>query len=139
MNNGYYKEADNFNRMFNESSSKGYQAQYTRLNNDKYGSNKKKKMSGLQLITTLVVGGVIGYYTYKNVLKPASQTIFKLKSMFDSMGSDNNFNRTNNHVFKENTRVFDGQVRPLSERELRQLERDDQNTIYCEYSVRDIN
>lgn len=138
MNNEYYREADNFNRMFNESSSKGYQAQYTRLNNDKYGSNKKKKTSGLQLITTLIVGGVIGYYTYKNVLKPASQTILKLKSMFDNMGPDNT-NRTNNHVFRENDRVFDGHIRPLSQRELRELERDYQNTIYCEYSVRDIN
>ena len=137
MNNEYYREADNFNRMFNESSSKGYQTQYTRLNNDKYGSNKKKKMSGLQLITTLIVGGVIGYYTYKNVLKPASQTILKLKSMFDNMGPDNT-NRTNNHVFRENDRVFDGHIRPLSQRELRELERDYQNTIYCEYSVQDI-
>lgn len=133
----FYREADNFNRMFNESSSKGYQTQYSKVNNDRYRSNKKKKMSGAQLITTLIVGGVLGYYTYKNVLKPASQTIGKLKNLFDTIDPNHNSSNNRNNVYHNQERVFDGKVRPLSDRELRQIERDYENTIYCEYTVHD--
>ena len=128
MNN--YGAAEEFNKMYRESNSKGYQARYSKVNNGR----QNKSNTTTKIVTGLVVGGIIGYYTYKNVLKPAASLLGKLGSIFNDYTDSN---RNNSRANFNNERVFDGQVRKLSEQELRKIERDYPNTIYASYEVVD--
>ena len=123
-----YGAAEEFNKMYRESNSKGYQARYSKVNNGR----KNKSNTTTKIVTGLVVGGIIGYYTYKNVIKPAASLLGKLGNIFNDYTDSN---RNNSKVHFNNDRVFDGQVRRLSEQELRRMERDYQNTIYVPYEV----
>lgn len=126
MNN--YGAAEEFNKMYSESNSKGYQVRYSKVNNGR----KNKSNTTTKIVTGLVVGGIIGYYTYKNVIKPAASLLGKLGNIFNDCTDSN---RNNSKVHFNNDRVFDGQVRKLSDQELRRMEQDYQNTIYVPYEV----
>ena len=134
MNN--YGAANEFNKMFDESKSKGYQPRYSTVKNNK--SNNSQSF-GIKFVSTLVVGGVIAYYTYKNILKPAAKFVCKLGFILndcDIPGSSNDNSRRNNRANFTNDRVFDGQVRKLRPDELRYLERDAENNIYAQYEIK---
>lgn len=132
MNN--YGAANEFNKMFDESKSKGYQPRYSTVKNNK--SNNSQSF-GIKFVSTLIVGGVIAYYTYKNILKPAAKFVCKLGFILNDCDvGTNNYSRQNNKSNFTNDRVFDGQVRKLRPDELRFLERDVENNIYAQYEIK---
>jgi len=113
-----YNSAEMFNRMFRDSEKKGYNTNYTRVNNSSYGNknNKNNKSSNAKVLTYIVVGGIILFYTYKNVIKPAAKVVRNVLDLFeeDEKPSVRKYARTDD-------RVFDGQVRPLSRKEASKL------------------
>ena len=113
-----YNSAETFNRMFRDSENKGYKTSYTRVNNPSYDkNNQNNKSSNAKVITYLVVGGVILFYTYKNVLKPAAKVVGKVLDLFGENDEQPSVRKYANC----NERVFDGQTRILSRKEARNL------------------
>lgn len=112
-----YNSAETFNRMFRDSEKRGYNTSYTKVNNQSYGK-KNDKSSNAKVLTTIFVGGVILYYTYKNVLKPAAKVIKKIIGLFDD--EDEKPVNAKRHA-SQNDRVFDGRVKALSPKEASKL------------------
>ncbi len=115
-----FNSADTFNQMFRDSENNGYKTSYTRVKNNSYGkSQNNSKGSNAKVLTYIFVGGVILYYTYKNILKPAAKVINKIIDVFDEDDEKPNVRS----YAKHDERIFSGQVKRLSEREARKLKR----------------
>ena len=116
-----YNNADIFNRMFRDSKNNGYNTSYTKVKNDSYGGKQQNnsKVSNAKAITYIFVGGIILFYTYKNVLKPAAKVINNVLNLFDTEEEKPNARS----YAKHDDRVLNGQVTRLTPREANKLKR----------------
>ena len=126
-----YSKADFFNNLFRDSENKGYNANYTRVNNNSYGGNNKsgKSTSNAKVITYLVVGGILVFYTYKNVLKPAAKVVGNILNLFETDDEKPSMRNWANNGSSDH--VLDGQITRLSPKEARKLQRG--NDTYLAY------
>jgi hypothetical protein len=118
-----YNSADTFNRMFRESGNNGYQTSYTRVKNNSYGNNNNtnnSKNSNAKVITYIFVGGIILYYAYKNVLKPAAKVVNNVLNLFNPEEDEKPNVRS---YAKYSERVLNGEVTRISNSEAKKLKR----------------
>ena len=118
MNFGTYSTKERKNRIYEESRNKDYNMNFGRLNNSKYQKNSDGK-----IIVTLLTAGILTFYIYKNVIKPAGKLIKKIIDIIEPNPEENS------RVMKEDDRVFDGKIRVLSKAEQESLRNDDTNII----------
>jgi len=118
-----YNNADTFNKMFRDSENNGYKTSYTKVKNESYGnnSNSNNKVSNAKVITYIFAGGIILYYTYKNVIKPAAKVINKILNLFDDEDEKSKTTYASHASYSE--RVLNGEVTRISNREANKLKR----------------
>ena len=104
----------NGNRIYEESKERDYNINYGRVQN-----NNSKKYSDVKLLTGIISVGLLGFYLWKNVLKPVAKVV---KSVIDVI--DPEPIQTNSRIFHDNSRIFDGQVRRLSKKEADAIKND---------------
>lgn len=130
-----YNSAEFFNKLFQESENKGYNANYTKVNNNSYNTNKKKSSnSTAKTLTYIIAGGVIIYYAYKNVLKPAAKVVNNILNLFDTSSSSNDerFSSYKNYANNTSDHILNGQVTRLSPREASRIKRDSNTSVAYE-------
>lgn len=118
-----YNHADTFNKMFRDSENNGYKTSYTKVKNESYSNNNNSnnKVSNAKVITYIFAGGIILYYTYKNVIKPAAKVINKILNLFDDEDEKSKTAHTSHTSYSE--RVLNGEVTRISNREANKLKR----------------
>ena len=119
-----YNYADTFNKMFRDSENNGYKTSYTKVKNESYGNNNNSsnnKVSNAKVITYIFAGGIILYYTYKNVIKPAAKVIDKILNLFDDEDEKSKTTYASHASYSE--RVLNGEVTRISNREANKLKR----------------
>ena len=117
----------NSNRIYKESKERDYNINYGRIQN-----KNSKKYSDIKLITGIATVGLIGFYLWKNVIKPATKVIKTVINAIDPEPVNNNINPV---VYRNNdSRIFDGKIRRLNKSEAESF-KNDPNTLSCDYTI----
>ena len=116
----------NSNRIYKESKERDYNINYGRIQN-----KNSNKYSDVKIITGIATVGLLGFYLWKNVIKPAAKVI---KTVIDVIDPEP-VNVNNPVVYRNNdSRIFDGKIRRLSKSEADSI-KNDPNTLTCDYTI----